>query len=930
MATIFISYSNADSRFAHVLGEDLQRSGHGVQYGQAVDGGPHASFWLAIESDVHVAILSPAYVTSPSAVQELEGLVQSREQRGTVLIPLLLGKVELPQDLWDLQLIDFTGSYQIALQRLLDVLALIDATRPATDPAQRTAQEASPSPAAIPAGAAPAQASEGTQSDIDSDDQDYARRGRAVRALRRAMDRLDPEDRFIVQLHFQEGYPLNQIALLLKVDQKPLYRRVEKLRQQVRAYLEEDGIRVEDERGLSTLLREPEHESPADVHAADPVAPSDAGDAASVEGSMPESNKTYTVHIPTIRPITVQREDFQAAAGLTNAEHMPSPPGPSAFSVTPASISDQPAAQDALGFEPYVRAVAEFLTNEGTRPPLTLSIEGEWGTGKSSFMTQLQRAIQERQAEKGRQAAVTIWFNPWRHDHEEALWAAFALEFLRAVSGQLPFIERWRGHLRLLWRRFSWRDGWLDVVRAVTAATASVAAIGILVYVLLADGGARLVAFRDAIAGEDADTALLTLLLGLGGGSVALAVAVTLWKQAKSFIGDPLRFDLKRYVHSPDYQSRISFIEHFHEDFGRIVKAYVGERKVFVFIDDLDRCQTPKAADLMQALNLMIGAGEQPIVFILGMDRAKIAASIAVKFKDLLPYMTADPARSGTIEDSEAARRGLEYGSEFIEKFVQLSFRIPQPGDPDVAALLRSISGDGKPLAAPSPGPAAPATGFGTVAGGPVPPTHVLGISTDPGRPSPSRDTAHSGPPPEEPVRAALQQEVAVDSERLHDIVRMVAPALDYNPRRLKQFVNVFRLRAYLAIATGLVGDFTGPRGLTFEKLGKFVAVGLRWPLLLADLEARRDLLERLEAHALGVEGDTAGVVAFWTRRTRLMELLTEGLVDEEGEILRDRWLEYGMTGLNVGALLQIAAPPSVRYGPGGTNIPRDGTAAVA
>jgi predicted KAP-like P-loop ATPase len=52
--------------------------------------------------------------------------------------------------------------------------------------------------------------------------------------------------------------------------------------------------------------------------------------------------------------------------------------------VARASVNDQATEEDSLGFEPYVTAIAEFLTNPVTQPPLTLSIEGEWGSGKST------------------------------------------------------------------------------------------------------------------------------------------------------------------------------------------------------------------------------------------------------------------------------------------------------------------------------------------------------------------------------------------------------------------------------------------------------------------------------------------------------------------------------------------------------------------
>lgn len=79
----------------------------------------------------------------------------------------------------------------------------------------------------------------------------------------------------------------------------------------------------------------------------------------------------------------------------------------------PRWISDRPEADsDALNFDPYVRVLHRFLMH--AEPPLTLSVEGEWGAGKSSFMQQLQARLD-------RAGQVTVDFNPWRHHAEEAL-----------------------------------------------------------------------------------------------------------------------------------------------------------------------------------------------------------------------------------------------------------------------------------------------------------------------------------------------------------------------------------------------------------------------------------------------------------------------------------------------------------------------------
>ncbi|AAM07627.1 predicted protein [Methanosarcina acetivorans C2A] len=57
--------------------------------------------------------------------------------------------------------------------------------------------------------------------------------------------------------------------------------------------------------------------------------------------------------------------------------------------------SDTATGKDSLGFKPYFEAIAEFLTAEETLAPITLSIEGQWGCGKSFFMKQLEEKIEK-------------------------------------------------------------------------------------------------------------------------------------------------------------------------------------------------------------------------------------------------------------------------------------------------------------------------------------------------------------------------------------------------------------------------------------------------------------------------------------------------------------------------------------------------------
>ena len=130
---------------------------------------------------------------------------------------------------------------------------------------------------------------------------------------------------------------------------------------------------------------------------------------------------------------------------------------------TRASVGDTATDKDSIGFEPYVQAVAEFLWDPSTEAPLTLSVEGEWGAGKTSFMLQLARALRERKIE-------SVWFNAWRHDKDESLWAAFALEFSRQVSKKLRVREKVWARFQLFLKRvenYDFAGAWPDLARAL-------------------------------------------------------------------------------------------------------------------------------------------------------------------------------------------------------------------------------------------------------------------------------------------------------------------------------------------------------------------------------------------------------------------------------------------------------------------------------
>lgn len=540
-----------------------------------------------------------------------------------------------------------------------------------------------------------------------------------------------------------------------------------------------------------------------------------------------------------------------------------------------AAIDDQPASDDQLGFESYVRGVKRFLTHSQTQPPLTLSVEGEWGSGKSSFMLQLESELKESDE-------LTVQFNPWRYDQQDALWAAFTLEFFEQVLSQLPRTSRWSGHLRLLWRRYKRDKNWLEKIKIamIIAVFFTLVLFSTIGFVFFGDQVANWI--TESFSISSSDQGLIKTLLGSSGVIVTLASAITVIGKFGRYFSNPIGTSVSKQVKDPEYTERVSFVRHFHKDFRHILDSYVGQQCVYVFIDDLDRCKIPRAAELMQSLNLMISSDPR-LLFIIGMDREKVAAGIAAKHDELLDHLDSRKIGDRNSNEPFAQTREMSFGYQYLEKFIQVPFLVPQPAPKDITELLEGITDD-----RPSP---------------------EARMSTEPDLDAPMKRGESTGTEQAQSSSAPQHSALKDNAMIFREIVHFVSPILDYNPRKIKKFINLYRLRTLLAREIGLLDwmeyDMPVRGNLTLQQLGKFVAISLRWPKLLSHLSSNPGLLSDLHSVAIdekSISDDDSDILQWWAQEEELLQLLRAGCNSDNlnGEL-------YSLEDVNVGDLLRIS-----------------------
>ena len=246
-------------------------------------------------------------------------------------------------------------------------------------------------------------------------------------------------------------------------------------------------------------------------------------------------------------------------------------------SIENAALSDRPATklnQDLLDAADTVRALTEFFRNRNTELPVTLSVEGSWGTGKTSVMRMLESELR-------RAHVPTAWFNAWHNEGEEQM-LAFLLESIRRAFPRWWNIREAPFRLRLLAVRYK---RWPVILFLLVAATLFILH-PVLDWMRQMDTD-HLKRLRGVAAWlEDRDWAqLVTIGTAIG---AAIPLVRSLLRLATGISVQPSDL-LSESGSKAGNSARTSFRIRFAREFEEATRALGPDRRITVFIDDLDR-----------------------------------------------------------------------------------------------------------------------------------------------------------------------------------------------------------------------------------------------------------------------------------------------------------------------------------------------------
>ena len=396
-------------------------------------------------------------------------------------------------------------------------------------------------------------------------------------------------------------------------------------------------------------------------------------------------------------------------------------------------LTDNETKIDLLNNEAIAATIIKLLRDRPDKP-VTVGVHGDWGAGKSSVLEMIEAGFE------GESKVLCLKFNGWRFQGFEDAKIALIEGIVTGLIEKRPALTKAAEQVKAVFRRIDW----LKVAKkagglAFTAATGIPSpdlihtAIGAIEN-LLADP-AKLATKENS---EKALDGIKNLLKPKGDGDT---------------------------TNVPEE------INAFRKAFDDLLEK-AGVNQLVVLIDDLDRCLPDTAIDTLEAVRLFVFTSRT--AFVVAADEAMIEYSVRKHFPDL-------PDTSGP----------QSYARAYLEKLIQVPFRIPALGDTETRIYVTLLL-------------------VGAEIGEDDPAFNVLITKARERLKRPWIGGALEAAT----VRDALGNKAAKASNALalsDQIGPILASGTQGNPRQIKRFLNALILRQRMAEARGFGDDVKLP-----------------------------------------------------------------------------------------------------------------------
>jgi hypothetical protein len=396
----------------------------------------------------------------------------------------------------------------------------------------------------------------------------------------------------------------------------------------------------------------------------------------------------------------------------------------------------------------------------------------------------------------------SVWFNAWRYQSSEQIWAGLGHAIITQLSSRLSAVEQEKFWFKLQLSRVDIlkmkKEFYTDLIKK-------------LIPWLIATVIAFIAAIIFLVSNSSWPAPTLIAIMG------AVAPAIGYFKSVK----DKVDGKVSVYFDEPDYSEKLGVYHHIIEDLHKVFSLVLREnQRAVIFIDDLDRCSPNIIAEVFEAVNLMM---IDPVIgkycyFIFGMDAQVIAAALDNKYTLM----------SGKLKEQEEV---FDYvGWYFLDKFIQLPFNVPIMSGEERLNFLKFYFEPGKPADSQKKGYAGKEESKAKI--------QTAMKETDAEKKQQklteifkSIDDKNIEDKKEAVKEAVIEKLNEDDSEQIIYQLKFISPFLSSSPREIIRYINLLRFfNSTLFIRQSMI---PGSVQTDFKGVAKYLLIALKWPQLV-------------------------------------------------------------------------------------------------
>ncbi|WP_422484609.1 Qat anti-phage system ATPase QatA [Gudongella sp. DL1XJH-153] len=293
-------------------------------------------------------------------------------------------------------------------------------------------------------------------------------------------------------------------------------------------------------------------------------------------------------------------------------------------------LSDNETKVDMLNNRAIAKTVVELI-NESREKPISIGVHGDWGAGKSSILEMVEDEF------KSKDDIECIKFNGWKHQGFEDAKIALMSSIVSTLVEKRNLSEVCADKVKKVWKSINWLSVAKTAGNFAFSASTGVLPIGLITGAL------------DVLKGNLTDQEKI--------GNTIDSIG--------SYLTDSKIFE--------DVSMSKEFTE-FQKSFSELLEAS-SIKKLVVLIDDLDRCLPEVTIETLEAVRLFMFSNST--AFVIAADETMIEYAVKNHFPDLT--------------DTNNKNLGAEFSRRYLEKLIQVPFRLPVLGEIESEMYIKML-----------------------------------------------------------------------------------------------------------------------------------------------------------------------------------------------------------------------------------------------